>query len=91
MTQVDAIKHEVRSLSFINPGPLTRSLDNLDQPSILNGIVYIDAQFNRNIADILYNRVIICCCIYRLQETGRCWGESLNIVSYQGLMTTYRN
>ncbi|XP_058781556.1 uncharacterized protein LOC131655769 isoform X1 [Vicia villosa] len=36
MSQVDAIKHEVRSLSFINPGPLTRSLDNLDQPSILN-------------------------------------------------------
>ncbi|KAI5443405.1 hypothetical protein KIW84_012158, partial [Lathyrus oleraceus] len=35
--QVDAIQHEVRSLSFINPGPLTRRLDNLDQPSILNG------------------------------------------------------
>ncbi|CAL5185691.1 unnamed protein product [Lathyrus oleraceus] len=37
MAQVDAIQHEVRSLSFINPGPLTRRLDNLDQPSILNG------------------------------------------------------
>ncbi|KAI5406107.1 uncharacterized protein LOC127082959 [Lathyrus oleraceus] len=37
MAQVDVIQHEVRSLSFINPGPLTRRLDNLDQPSILNG------------------------------------------------------
>ncbi|KAL5075834.1 hypothetical protein RYX36_014818 [Vicia faba] len=37
MAQVDAIKHEVRSLTFINPGPLTRSLDSLDHTSILNG------------------------------------------------------
>ena len=36
MAQLDAIRHEIRSISIINPGPLTRSLDNIDQASISN-------------------------------------------------------
>ncbi|KAJ1417544.1 hypothetical protein SESBI_16603 [Sesbania bispinosa] len=37
MAQLDAIRHEIRSISLINPGPLTRRLvDNLDQPSVPN-------------------------------------------------------
>lgn len=32
MAQLEAIRHEVRSLSIMNPGPLTRRLmDNPDQ------------------------------------------------------------
>ncbi|XP_012571228.1 uncharacterized protein [Cicer arietinum] len=34
MAQLDAIRHEIRSISIINPGPLTRRLDNLDQTFI---------------------------------------------------------
>lgn len=40
MAQLDAIRHEIRSISLVNPGPLTRRLDNLDQTSMENGIVY---------------------------------------------------
>lgn len=40
MAQLDAIRHEIRSISLVNPGPLTRRLDNLDQTSMANGIVY---------------------------------------------------
>ncbi|XP_061338136.1 uncharacterized protein LOC133284998 [Gastrolobium bilobum] len=37
MAQLDAIRHEIRSISIINPGPMTRKLvDNLDQTSISN-------------------------------------------------------
>ncbi|WJX18552.1 hypothetical protein P8452_08342 [Trifolium repens] len=36
MAQLDAIRHEIRSISIINPGPLTRSLNNLDQAPISN-------------------------------------------------------
>ncbi|KAJ1385524.1 hypothetical protein SESBI_41589 [Sesbania bispinosa] len=37
MAQLDAIRHEIRSISLINPGPMTRSLvDNLDQSSVSN-------------------------------------------------------
>jgi hypothetical protein len=39
MAQLDAIRHEIRSISIINPGPLTRSLNNLDQAPISNGNV----------------------------------------------------
>ncbi|MED6120013.1 hypothetical protein PIB30_017036 [Stylosanthes scabra] len=38
MAQLDAIRHEIRSVSLINPGPMTRRLvDNLDQMSIPDG------------------------------------------------------
>ncbi|XP_038713084.1 sec-independent protein translocase protein TatB-like [Tripterygium wilfordii] len=34
MAQLDAIRHEIRSVSFMNPGPMTRRLvDNLDNTS----------------------------------------------------------
>ncbi|KAJ6938646.1 hypothetical protein NC651_005168 [Populus alba x Populus x berolinensis] len=37
MAQLDAIRHEIRSLSVLNPGPLTRRLvDNLDPPPATN-------------------------------------------------------
>ncbi|XP_020233836.1 uncharacterized protein LOC109813946 [Cajanus cajan] len=37
MAQLDAIRHEIRSISIINPGPLTRRLvDNPDQTSVSN-------------------------------------------------------
>ncbi|KAG9140064.1 hypothetical protein Leryth_010570 [Lithospermum erythrorhizon] len=37
MAQLEAIRHEIRSISFVNPGPLTRRLvDNLDQISTGN-------------------------------------------------------
>lgn len=37
MAQLDAIRHEIRSISIINPGPLTRRfVDNPDQTSISN-------------------------------------------------------
>ena len=42
MAQLDAIRHEIRSISIINPGPLTRRLvDDPDQTSISNGIIYM--------------------------------------------------
>ncbi|KAI9123934.1 hypothetical protein K1719_005234 [Acacia pycnantha] len=35
MAQLDAIRHEIRSISIINPGPLTRRLvDNIDLKSV---------------------------------------------------------
>ncbi|KAF5741857.1 hypothetical protein HS088_TW10G00864 [Tripterygium wilfordii] len=38
MAQLDAIRHEIRSVSFMNPGPMTRRLvDNLDNTSPGNG------------------------------------------------------
>ncbi|QCE06307.1 hypothetical protein DEO72_LG9g1318 [Vigna unguiculata] len=38
MAQLDAIRHEIRSISIINPGPLTRRFaDNPDQTSTPNG------------------------------------------------------
>ncbi|KAI3971278.1 hypothetical protein MKW92_042228, partial [Papaver armeniacum] len=33
MAQLEAIRHEVQSLSMLNPGPLTRRLDNMDPKS----------------------------------------------------------
>ncbi|KAJ6953750.1 hypothetical protein NC652_005473 [Populus alba x Populus x berolinensis] len=37
MAQLDAIRHEIRSISVLNPGPLTRRLvDNLDPPPATN-------------------------------------------------------
>ncbi|KAL5542107.1 hypothetical protein UlMin_009817 [Ulmus minor] len=45
MSQLDAIRHEIRSLSLINPGPMTRKLiDNQLEPSpqINNGNSSID-------------------------------------------------
>ncbi|WVY99209.1 hypothetical protein V8G54_031360 [Vigna mungo] len=37
MAQLDAIRHEIRSISIINPGPLTRGFaDNPDQTSLPN-------------------------------------------------------
>lgn len=34
MAQLEAIRHEIRSISLVNPGPLTRKLvDNLPDPS----------------------------------------------------------
>lgn len=39
MAQLDAIRHEIRSISVLNPGPLTRRLvDNLDPMPTNNGI-----------------------------------------------------
>ncbi|KAL2323497.1 hypothetical protein Fmac_027876 [Flemingia macrophylla] len=39
MAQLDAIRHEIRSISIINPGPLTRRLlDNPDQSSVSNDV-----------------------------------------------------
>jgi hypothetical protein len=80
MAQLEAIRHEIGSISFINPGPSTRRHDNLDQASISDGIVYAAAQFNLKhmieyknftdtIVEILYNHVIVYCCIYRRQKT----------------------
>jgi hypothetical protein len=80
MAQLEAIRHEIGSISFINPGPSTRRHDNLDQASISDGIVYTAAQFNLKhmieykkftdtITEILYNHVIVYCCIYRRQKT----------------------
>ncbi|XP_052170022.1 uncharacterized protein LOC127786571 isoform X2 [Diospyros lotus] len=38
MAQLEAIRHEIRTISFINPGPLTRRLvDNIDQASNSSG------------------------------------------------------
>ncbi|XP_028788596.1 uncharacterized protein LOC114744595, partial [Neltuma alba] len=38
MAQLDAIRHEIRSISIINPGPLTRRLvDNIDLKSTSDG------------------------------------------------------
>ncbi|XP_068498009.1 uncharacterized protein [Phaseolus vulgaris] len=35
MTQLDAIRHEIRTISIMNPGPLTRSfVDSPDQTSV---------------------------------------------------------
>lgn len=36
MAQLEAIRHEIGSISFINPGPSTRRHDNLDRSSISN-------------------------------------------------------
>ncbi|KHN18842.1 hypothetical protein glysoja_028211 [Glycine soja] len=42
MAQLDAIHHEIRSVSIINAGPLTRRLvDNPDQTSISDAIIYM--------------------------------------------------
>ena len=42
MAQLDAIRHEIRSISVINPGPLTRRLvDNIDLKSVSGGIIRI--------------------------------------------------
>ncbi|GER24885.1 v-type proton ATPase subunit F [Striga asiatica] len=40
MAQLEAIRHEIRSISFMNPGPLTtRLVDNIaGQPPVTNGI-----------------------------------------------------
>ncbi|XP_073263352.1 uncharacterized protein [Populus alba] len=39
MAQLDAIRHEIRSISVLNPGPLTRRLvDNLDPPPATNDL-----------------------------------------------------
>ncbi|KAI4352181.1 hypothetical protein L6164_006456 [Bauhinia variegata] len=39
MAQLDAIRHEIRSISMINPGPLARRLvDNPDHPSNISDI-----------------------------------------------------
>lgn len=39
MAQLEAIRHEIRSISILNPGPLTRRLvDNVDPSSGSNGI-----------------------------------------------------
>jgi hypothetical protein len=101
MAQLDAIRHEIRSISIINPGPLTRSLNNLDQAPISNGNVcdlctfYIETNyrlsynFTDTVAKILYNHVVACCCRNRQQETRSAWGEYLNILFYQGLLTRY--
>ncbi|MCL7025003.1 hypothetical protein MKW94_029191, partial [Papaver nudicaule] len=37
MAQLEAIRHEVRSLSMLNPGPLTRRMDNMDLKSPTSG------------------------------------------------------
>ncbi|GMP99854.1 hypothetical protein CsSME_00047173 [Camellia sinensis var. sinensis] len=38
IAQLEAIRHEIRTVSFMNPGPLTRRLvDNLDQTSAASG------------------------------------------------------
>ena len=38
MAQLEAIRHEIRSISVLNPGPMTRRLvDNLDQTPASNG------------------------------------------------------
>lgn len=39
MAQLEAIRHEIRSISFMNPGPLTtRLVDNIaSQPPVTNG------------------------------------------------------
>ncbi|KAI7992036.1 V-type proton ATPase subunit F [Camellia lanceoleosa] len=38
LAQLEAIRHEIRTVSFMNPGPLTRRLvDNLDQTSAASG------------------------------------------------------
>lgn len=35
MSQIEAIRYEIRSASFVNPGPLTRNLkDNPPDPSV---------------------------------------------------------
>lgn len=49
MAQLDAIRYEMRSISLLNPGPLTRRLDNLDQTSTTNGIIYIMHDSIRNV------------------------------------------
>ncbi|THG08891.1 hypothetical protein TEA_021723 [Camellia sinensis var. sinensis] len=39
IAQLEAIRHEIRTVSFMNPGPLTRRLvDNLDQTSAASAI-----------------------------------------------------
>lgn len=39
IAQLEAIRHEIRTISFMNPGPMTRKyLDNIDQTSPTNGI-----------------------------------------------------
>jgi len=41
MAQLDAIRHEIRTISMINPGPLTRRfVDNPEQTSVPKGIVH---------------------------------------------------
>lgn len=41
MSQLEAIRHEIRTISFMNPGPLTRRIvDNIDQTSVSSGIVF---------------------------------------------------
>lgn len=70
MAQLDAIRHEIRSISFVNPGPLTRRLvDNIDHTSMSNGIIYMNyfgtyyniLNFYGYGCEILYNCVILCC------------------------------
>lgn len=35
MAQLEAIRHEIRSISLMNPGPMTRKLmDNAPEPSL---------------------------------------------------------
>nr|KYP48639.1 Retrovirus-related Pol polyprotein from transposon 17.6 [Cajanus cajan] len=46
MAQLDAIRHEIRSISIINPGPLTRRLvDNPDQTSVSNVCLHVYKYF----------------------------------------------
>lgn len=43
MAQLEAIRHEIRSISFMNPGPLTtRLVDNIaSHPPVINGIYFV--------------------------------------------------
>lgn len=80
MAQLDAIRHEIRSISIINPGPMTRSLvDNIDPQSISDGIISATnfghtvelTKFFTDIAEIVYNGVLLFCILFRQSETRK--------------------
>ncbi|KAJ4833170.1 hypothetical protein Tsubulata_037935 [Turnera subulata] len=50
MAQLEAIRHEIRSISILNPGPATRRLvDNLDNTSASNGDIVPENVSSENV------------------------------------------
>lgn len=57
IAQLEAIRHEIRSISFVNPGPMTRRLiDDPNNTSVGNGIAADDTNIF-----LMQNMVVLCC------------------------------
>ena len=40
MAQLEAIRHEIRSVSFMNPGPLTRTMTDNPEKTVADSGIY---------------------------------------------------